>query len=370
VPASLEALVAPHLRQLRQLRLAVDEFDAAAAVTLATVTQLTLLELTISGDHDPDGMIQSHFPLMSQLRSLNFTNFTESDLIGMEAFTAMTQLTYLRAWSGYGASELPVANTLAHMVHLRSLSLGSWRCWADDDDPVSDDDDPVSAWQALGNALPTMVHLTNLELADILLDDFDPSHFKALAPGLAGSNSLLELRIFGRESDELVFDAADHNASAGRALLDSVAGLTKLQVLCIDRIPLKQSDCHMHLTSLTALTSLSLTLPIMAPAGFDSGGLMAGMLQGMPLLTSLGLSTEGMGSLCMTSLFADTLPSMPQLESLMFLDCDNVAMCSVLAGKVREHHMPHLTKCRVALSEEQCAMVNSIACQNLFHSRR
>jgi hypothetical protein len=32
-----------------------------------------------------------------------------------------------------------------------------------------------------------------------------------------------------------VFDA-DHNASAGRALLDSVAGLTKLQVLCIDRI--------------------------------------------------------------------------------------------------------------------------------------
>jgi hypothetical protein len=44
-----------------------------------------------------------------------------------------------------------------------------------------------------------------------------------------------------------------HNASAGRALLDSVAGLTKLQVLHRSH-PAEAVDCHMHSTGLTALT--------------------------------------------------------------------------------------------------------------------
>jgi hypothetical protein len=67
----------------------------------------------------------------------------------------------------------------------------------------------------------------------------------------------------------------------------------------------------------------------------------------------------------MTSLFADTLPSMPQLESLIL----RLRQCSYVFGvicKVREHHMPHLQSVAWRWSEEQCAMVNSIACQNLF----
>jgi hypothetical protein len=107
-------------------------------------------------------------------------------------------------------------------------------------------------------------------------------------------------------------------------------------------------------------------LPMMAPAGVDDGGTLAGMLQGMPLLTSLGLSTNGMGPECGTSLFADTLPSMPQLVSLILDRCGDVALCSVLATKVRGHCMPCLRKCVTVLSDEQRAFVNNVARQNLF----
>jgi hypothetical protein len=73
---------------------------------------------------------------------------------------AMTQLSYLRAWSGTAHQNYQWQTPRPHGTPAQPL-LGSWRCWADDD-PVSDDDDPVSPWQALGVALPTMVHLPTL----------------------------------------------------------------------------------------------------------------------------------------------------------------------------------------------------------------
>jgi hypothetical protein len=325
------------------------------AATLAAVTQLTKLELFFEDtgpvEHPP------HIPLMPQLRSFSLVNYTNTDLVptGMDALTAMTQLTFLEISSLPSWIDLPVATTLAHMAHLRSLHLGDW---------YTSMYPGESAWQELGNSLPTMTHLTNLDLYDISLDnsDFDPSHFNALAPGLTLATSLLELRLasYGYEDISVVFD------TVGKALLESVAALTRLQTLCICHIPLKQYDCHKCLKSLTALASLHLMLPMMAPDASDDGGAVASMLQGMPRLTSLSLSTEGMGPLCITSLFVDTLPSMSQLESLTFKDCDDIAMCSALAVKVREHCMPRLTVCDTALSGEQCAMLNIIACQDLF----
>jgi hypothetical protein len=67
----------------------------------------------------------------------------------------------------------------------------------------------------------------------------------------------------------------------------------------------------------------------------------------------------------MTSLFADTLPSMPQLRVAHSQTATMFICVRCYLQSARASHASS-TKCRVALSEEQCAMVNSIACQNLF----
>lgn len=310
---AIESLIIPDAPQLRHLVLNSNCHDEVMVASLAKMTQLTSLMLCFEVSAN-DQFVQ--LPLLPQLRRLDLWNYGSNGVpLGLVELTTMCQLTHLWQFS-FNENDMQAVSVAlsASLRELRSLTLGCWVC-----------DQWHASWQHLGDALPSLSHLTHLHMHNISLYKqgpdrrcFEPSNFGAFAPGLMQATSLIELKLLIFDStmsedwdDDDDLDTFDYSAADCRAVVGSIGALTRLQALDL-AVPLNQYDCHLHFERLTALTRLYMHLPLATTD--DNANALARMLSGMTLLTHLQLDTRGMGPVCKSSLFQTILPSLPRLS--------------------------------------------------------
>lgn len=102
-----------------------------------------------------------------------------------------------------------VGSVLESLTALRQLKLHAWSAIA------SAENDVEPCWQALARALPTLFHLTRIQLLDLLVPQyFDSACFLALAAGLASLTSLHSLTVIALRQYEsaIQLGACEHPA--------------------------------------------------------------------------------------------------------------------------------------------------------------
>lgn len=161
-----------------------------------------------------------------------------------------------------------ICDALGCLTELRELTTHFWTTGA----PGARD-----CWQALARAMPTLRHLTRLELLSLLVsaggeggDEQDPQCLVAFTAGLSNLTALRSLALTGHkqavynqdwcetESDEEEVDFREASVPLASAL-GSLAGLTQLKLANLQGV-LALKHCYLRLGALTALRSLELDL--------------------------------------------------------------------------------------------------------------
>lgn len=262
-----------------------------------------------------------------------------------------------------------VCAALRHLPDLRSLRACGWTC--------GQQPDTQRGWQTLASALPTLRHLTSLDLGDILLpDDYNAACLTLLSSGLSQLPLLRRLSITGVTRQQAHVVAS--RTAASEALTHSIGALTRLTHLQLQQLEgaLTAQDCARNLRALTALRSLALGWWVCAPEdeppgfGLAGAGAIAGMLAGKSRLRTLdivcGLHVTPVAP-ALAALFCDRLLELPKLTSLklshLFLDVGacrsaQLAVCRMLAEKMVAGDLASL--CHVSLQNVPTASVDEL----------
>lgn len=178
------------------------------------------------------------------------------------------------------AAMQPVSVALKRMPQLRSLQLGHWTLQLQ---PLGADHPPsklapsasaLAAWQQLARVLPTLLHLTRINLHQIQVPNhYGPDCVAALASGLRGMHSLRSLSLCGSGAGPRrhLQPSADLRCCASLQLgkaLGSLKGLTQLALTDLAGA-LSLQDCCALLPKLTGLRTLTLDA---RAQGFLHGG--------------------------------------------------------------------------------------------------